>query len=104
MDMDVGGGSDPYCIFFTNPPDLLSDPRHAPATMVKRVQVRGIKKDAATSKSLASSTTGRLASLEFPGVALQDVQSATGGGVLEPVGASVCAGLFFLSFFHGGVA
>ena len=66
---------------------------------------RGVSRPLLCSEvSLASSTPGRLASLEFPGVALQDVQSATGGGVLEPVGASVCAGLFFLSFFHGGVA
>ena len=38
MDMDMGGGSDPYCIFFTNPPGLLADDRHAPVTTVKNVK------------------------------------------------------------------
>ena len=40
QDMDLGGGSDPYCIFFTNPPGLFAEARHAPATTVKQVKSR----------------------------------------------------------------
>jgi len=39
--MDVGGGSDPYCVFFTNPPGLFTDDRHAPITTVKLVKGGG---------------------------------------------------------------
>ena len=35
MDHDSIGGSDPYVIFFTNPPGLLADDRHAPCTVHK---------------------------------------------------------------------
>jgi len=35
-DSDVGGGSDPYCIFFSNPPNLFSSShKHTPTTTVK---------------------------------------------------------------------
>ena len=54
MDMDLGGGSDPYVIFFTNPPGLLSaDDRHAPTTTVKKVKTANTKKKAGTTHQLS---------------------------------------------------
>jgi len=44
VDMDIGGGSDPYCVFFTNPPHLLADDKHAPITAIKKAKsLRSVK-------------------------------------------------------------
>jgi endonuclease/exonuclease/phosphatase family metal-dependent hydrolase len=51
MDMDMGGGSDPYCIFYSNPPNLLADkPGDTPITTVK--QAKRAAKRAATQQKL----------------------------------------------------
>ena len=59
MEAYVGGNSDPYCVFFTNPPDLLSVPRHAPATTAKRASIRfASSKKAADHRSATADVRG----------------------------------------------
>ena len=54
-DFDVGGGSDPYCIFYTNPHGLLADDKHAPCTTVK--SVKGSAKTGSPTKMAPTSAT-----------------------------------------------
>ena len=52
-DFDVGGGSDPYCIFYTNPHGLLADDKHAPCTTIK--SVKGSAKTGSPTKTAPTS-------------------------------------------------
>ena len=54
-DFDVGGGSDPYCIFYTNPHGLLADDKHAPCTTVK--SVKGSAKTGSPTKMAPTTAT-----------------------------------------------
>ena len=45
----MGGGSDPYCIFFTNPGQLLGKDSHAPITTVKKAFRQKVPSSSSTS-------------------------------------------------------
>jgi len=96
-DFDIGGGSDPYCIFYTNPPGLLADDDHAPITTTKSVKARdkSVIRGAMRGSITAGPTTGaasKVPPLEASGVELSPADLGVsptpsppdGDGVLAP--------------------
>jgi len=83
-DMDsllIGGGSDPYCIFFTNPPGLLSDEKHAPRTTIKKnVGRSGISQKVGTSMNLTKGINFSDVTYVTPSALLTYVTPSAPGG------------------------
>ena len=92
LDMDLTGGSDPYCVFYTNPPGLLASDDHAPITAVKTFKKPYTENSTPASKLVRSigaagsryfdkpvSPPKRSGSEASP-VDVKDVKPAVGGG------------------------
>jgi len=71
-DFDIGGGSDPYCVFYTNPPGLIDEDKRAPTTTTKTV--KGGKAARTTSEAIASVTSA-------PSIVMAGVSAATAAAV-----------------------